>query len=49
MAWSDRRQAIVWTNVDLLWIGPLDTNFSDILIDIKTFSFNNMRFKMPSA
>ena len=32
-----RRQAIVWTNAGILLIGPLGTNFNDILIGIKTF------------
>ena len=30
-------------------IGPLGTNFSEILIEILTFSFNKMRLKMSSA
>ena len=29
-----RRQAIIWTNAWLLFIGPLGTNFSEILIEI---------------
>ena len=29
-----RRQAIIWTNVGILLIGPLGTNFSEILIEI---------------
>ena len=28
-----RRQAIIWTNAGLLLIGPLGTNFSEILIE----------------
>ena len=28
------RQAIIWTNAGILLIGPLGTNFSEILIDI---------------
>ena len=44
-----RRQAIVWTNVGLLLIGPLGTNFSEILIGIQTFSFKKMHLKMSSA
>ena len=35
----DRPQAIIWTNAGLLLIGPLGTNFSEILIEILTFSF----------
>ena len=30
-------------------IGPLGTNFSEILIGIQTFSFKKMHLKMPSA
>ena len=44
-----RRQAIIWTNAGILLIGPLGTNFSEILIEINTFSFKKMRLKMPSA
>ena len=32
-----RRQAITWTNAGILLIGPLGTNFSEILIGIPTF------------
>ena len=34
----ERRQAIIWTSVGILLIGPLGTNFSEILIKIQTFS-----------
>ena len=44
----DRHQAIIWTNAGLL-IGPLRTNFSEILIEILTFSFKKMRLKVSSA
>ena len=44
-----RRQAIIWTNAGILLIGPLGTNFSEILIDIHTFSFMKMHLKMSSA
>ena len=44
-----RRQAIIWTNAGILLIGPLGTNFSEILINIHTFSFINMPLKMSSA
>ena len=37
----DRRQSIIWTNVEKVLIGPLGTNFSEILIEIHTFSFAN--------
>ena len=32
-----RRQAIIWTNAGILLIGPLGTNFSEILTEIHTF------------
>ena len=45
----DRRQAIIWTNAGLLLIGPLGTNFSEILIEILTVSFKKIRLKVSSA
>ena len=45
----DRRQAIILTNAGLLLIRPLGTNFSEILIEILTFSFKKMRLKVSSA
>ena len=44
-----RRQAIIWTNVGRLLIGPLGTNFSEILIVIQTFSFMKMHLKLSSV
>ena len=44
-----RRQAIIWTNAGILLIGPLGTNFSEILIEIQIFSLRKMRLKMSSA
>ena len=44
-----RRQAIIWTNTGILLIGHLGTNFSEILIEILTFSFRKMRLKVSSA
>ena len=44
-----RRQAITWTNAGILLIGPLGTNFIEILIGIQTFSFKKMHLKMSSA
>ena len=43
------RQAIIRTNAGILSIGPLGTNFSEILIEIYIFSFKKMRLKMLSA
>ena len=44
-----RRQDIIWTIAGILLIGPLGTNFSEILIRIQTFSFKKMHLKMSSA
>ena len=44
-----RRQAITWTNAGILLIWPLGTNFSEMLIEIHTFSFKKMHLKMSSA
>ena len=41
-----RRQAIIWTNAGILVIGHLGTNFSEILIEIHTFSFKKIDLKM---
>ena len=43
------RQAIIWTNDGILLIGPLGTNFSEILIEILTFSLKKIRLKMSSV
>ena len=40
-----RRQAIIWTNAEILIIGPLGTNFGEILIEILTFSFKKIVFE----
>ena len=44
-----RRQAIIWNNAEMLLIGTLGTNFSEILSEIHTFSFKKMHLKMSSA
>ena len=44
-----RRQAIIWTNAGILLIRPLGTNFSEILIEIHTFSIKKTHLKMSSA
>ena len=36
-----QRQAITWTNVGILLIGPLGTNFSEMLIESHTFLQEN--------
>ena len=44
-----RRQTIIWTDDGILLIGPLGTSFSEILIEIHTFSFQKMHLKMSSG
>ena len=44
-----QRHAIIWTNAGILLIGPLGTNFSEILIEINTFPFKNIHLKMSSG
>ena len=44
-----RRQAITQTSAGILSIGPLETNFSEILSGIQTFSLKEMYLKMTSA
>ena len=44
-----RRQAIIWNIAGIMLIGPLGTNFTEILIGIQTFSFTKMHLKMSSA
>ena len=39
-------QAITWTNADLLSIVPLGMNFSEIWIEIQSFSFAKMHLKI---
>ena len=46
---SDRRQAIIRTNAGILLIGPVGTNFNEILIEIYTLSFKKMHLKMSSG
>ena len=43
-----RHQAIIWTNAGILLIWHSGTNFSDIWIEIYTFSFQKMHLKMSS-
>ena len=44
-----RRQAIIWNNDGILLIWPLGTRFSEILIEIHSFSFKKMHLKMSSG
>ena len=45
----ERSQAIIWTNAEILLIGSLGTNFSEILIEILTFLFKKMHLKILST
>ena len=44
-----RRQAITWTNAGILLIGPLGTNFSEILVGNKILSFKKIHLKISSG
>ena len=44
-----RRQAIIWTNAGILLIGPLGTNFNEILLEIHIISFKKIHLKMSSG
>ena len=44
-----RCQAIIWTNAVILFIEPLGTNFSEILIAIHIVSLQKMHFNMLSG
>ena len=43
------RQAIIWTNAGILFIGPLGTNFSEVFITIHAISFKKIHLKMSSG
>ena len=44
-----RRQAIIWTNAGILLTGTLETNFNEISIKIRIFSFKKMGLNMSSV
>ena len=44
-----QHQAIIWNNAGILLIGPLGTNFREILIEIQTSSLTKKHLKMSSA
>ena len=44
-----RRQAITWTNAELLSLGPHGTSFSDIWTEVRYSSFQKMLLKISSA
>ena len=41
-----RHQAIIWTNAGILLIGPLGTDFSEILIEFSIFLFKLVQLKL---
>ena len=43
------RQAIIWINAGILLIGPLGTNFNEILIAIHIISLKKIHLKMLSG
>ena len=45
----DQCHVITWTIAGILLIGPLGTNFSEILIKIRTFSFTKIHLKTLSV
>ena len=49
LQWPVRPQAIGSPNVDLLPIGPLETNCDEIRIKMQNTNSNKMRFKVSSA
>ena len=44
-----RHQAVIWTNAGILLIGPSETHFNEILIEILAFSLKKMRLVVSSA
>ena len=42
-------QAIIWTNARILLIGPLETTFSEILMEISKFSIKKIHLKLSSV
>ena len=46
---SGQRQPIIWINAIILLIGPPETNLSEILIVIHTFSLKKMHLKISFA
>ena len=44
-----RRQAIIYTSAGILLIGPVGTNFNEIVIGIQTVSVKKTHLKMSSG
>ena len=43
------RQAIIWTNDDILSIRPYGTHVNEVLVEIRSFSFKKTHLKVASA
>ena len=41
----DQWQTIIWTNAGMVWIGPWETNFNEIVIKVQKFSLKEMIWK----
>ena len=41
-------QAIIWTNTGMASIGSLETNLSEIFVDIKTFSLTGVQYRLAN-
>ena len=46
---AGRHQAIIWTNAGIMLIGPLGTNFIEILIRVQTFLFKKDHWEQTSV
>ena len=44
-----QRQALIWTNTEILFIGTIGTTFSETLIEIHPFSFKKMHLKFENV
>ena len=44
-----RRQTIIWANAAILLIGPLETNFIEILNELQTLTLKKIRLKISSV
>ena len=47
--WPDWHQAIIETNSGRMLIGPLETNFNEILFEVRKFWYEKTNLKMLSA
>ena len=46
---SHRRQAIIWSSVEIKFSGPITINFNEILINMQQFSSKEMSLKMSTG